>query len=152
MKIKLWPDLIIAIIGIWILFFGGLATLQGWIGGTGPAPSDGPILPPSKDAAQLQFSSYDFILRTAVTTATTTIDICKADPDGIFDFMTAADTLTVATTPDTSNQYFAEGDVIIMRLDCTGNPTNGLDYYQGWFITRLAKPSSILKTNESNTI
>lgn len=65
------------------------------------------------------------------------------DSNGIIDLLDQYDTLTVSTTPDTSNQYFTEGDTVIARVDCTGNPSNGLDYYDGWYIFRLYDGASV---------
>jgi hypothetical protein len=96
----------------------------------------------TRDPATLQFSTYNFVTRTAVTTATTTADITKA-VNGKFDLMTSADTLTVSSTPDQTAQYFSEGDEIIIRVDCTGNPTNGLDYYDGWYYVKIKEGNSI---------
>lgn len=136
LKIKLWPDLVIVFVIIWAVFFGGFASLQGWIQiPTGAVDIEEPIL--GERTAQIQFSVKDYILKTAVTTATTSIDFVKTTSAGIIDFMDGYDTLTVATTPDQTNVYFSEGDTVIIHIDCTGNPSNGLDYYDGWFIFRL---------------
>lgn len=101
-------------------------------------PATAPEAPPAvttttNPASQIQFSVFDWIAKTAVTTATTSADFAKADSNGLFDFMSSADTTTVSTTPDQSTQYFADGDQVVVRTDCTGNPTGGLDYYDGWF-------------------
>lgn len=84
------------------------------------------------DAAQIQFVTADYVTKAAVVTSATTFDITKA-VNGIFDFLGQEDTITVGTTPDTTNVFFADGDEIVIRIGCTGNPTNGLDYYDGWY-------------------
>lgn len=117
-----------------------------------PGQAPEPIAPPVSEthpASQVQFTTNDFITKGAVTTATTTADFCKADQNGIFNFMSQADTLTVGTTPDTSNVYFGDGDQVVVRIDCTGDPTGGLDYYDGWyyFVLHEGNPVYFLTVN-----
>ncbi len=95
------------------------------------------------DAASIQFQVSDAILSASVVAANTYIDICQATA-GTFDFLTQADTLTVATTPDTMNIMFADGSQIIMHVASTADPAaGGTDYYDGWYYCTLHAGSPV---------
>lgn len=115
--------------------------------GQSPEP---PPTPPAEPhpASQIQLSVFDYITRASVTTATTTADFCKADESGVFNFMQTADTITVSSTPDQSTQFFAQGSKIIIHVSCTGNPTGGLDYYDGWYYVELADGNPVYHLTE----
>lgn len=111
-----------------------------------PGQAPEPLTPPVTEthpAAQVQFQVRDFITKAAVTTATTTADFCRADSSAVFDFLAQEDTLTVSSTPDQGAVFFGDGDQVIIVVDCTGNPTGGLDYYDGWFYCVLHEGNPI---------
>lgn len=92
----------------------------------------------TRDAALLEFSVYDILSGGAVTTSTTSFDVCQANAAGEFNLKAQADTVTVASTPDYNPATkFAQGTEIIMHVDCTGNPSGGLDYYDNMYYTKL---------------
>ena len=127
-KLKIWHVIAIALV---------VAVYMGWISipyfqGGGGAPLPPGTTPPSgtitHPAAQLQLQVVDFITSGGITTATTTVDFSQAS-SGVFNLLTQADTMTHASNPDTYNVFYADGAELIIHADCTGNPTNGLDYY-----------------------
>jgi len=131
-KLKIWHVIAIALV---------VAVYMGWISipyfqGGGGAPLPPGTTPPSgtitHPAAQLQLQVVDFITSGGITTATTTVDFSQAS-SGVFNLLTQADTMTHASNPDTYNVFYADGAELIIHADCTGNPTNGLDYYDGWY-------------------
>lgn len=128
-----------------------LGSVLGWWsfgmpGITPPTTPTTPTTPTGHDSGAIQLEVIDYILTTGVTTSTTTADVCLAN-GGTFDFLKAADTLTVAANPDEMGTMFAEGSEIIIRVGCTGNPSNGLDYYDGWYYCRLYEGEPIYYLN-----
>ena len=146
-KIKGWHVLVLIL---------GFALLSGWITvpywnppttttPPGTQPPTGTITHP---AAQIQLQVADFIQNTGVTTATTTVDFCQAS-GGIFDLLKQADTMTHATNPDTYNVFYPDGTELIIHADCSGNPTNGLAYYDGWFYVVLHEGNQVYRLTPS---
>lgn len=109
-----------------------------------PGQQPTPITPTEEThaAAQIQFSVVDFILKSGIT-SNCVADISKAT-NGVFDFMTSADpSITVDSAPEQGAQFFPDGAEIIIHADCTGDPTGGAEYYDGWYYCKLHEGNSI---------
>lgn len=110
----------------------------------GEQPEGQVITPVERDAAQIQFTIVDYVQRGAgMTTATTYLDVCKAEASGKFDLMNNDDAVTVATAVDQSASFYAEGDKLLLKAACSGNPTGGLDYVDGWHYVVLKEGNPI---------
>jgi hypothetical protein len=108
-----------------------------------PYPSPQVTLPPGQVSntfsGQLYMSVIDSVLKTAFTTSAVTVDQVAANSNGVFDFINGqiqAKTAQAAN-PQAEGQIFAEGDKVVVMLDCTGNPSNGLDYYPTMYYMQL---------------
>lgn len=129
-------------------FIGLYGNAQGWFttsppggtpsGGTpsGGTPSGGA---PSGSTGQvvwsgpLYLSVVDSVGGAAFTTSAVTIDQVAA-VNGVFDFISGpAKSVTQAANPQSAVRIWNQGDELIIMPDCTGNPSNGLDYYPAMY-------------------
>ena len=107
-----------------------------WFTPTPTTPSIPGVTPPTGESAVIQLQTVNYIGRAGFTTSTVTTDACLA-VGGVFNFLVQTDTLAQASNPDTMAVYYPEGAEVILHTGCTGNPTNGLDYYDGWYYVKL---------------
>jgi hypothetical protein len=138
MKGSTWKWIAILFMGIILLSYFGYINF-----GAAPPGTQPPVTPPgTHESGQIQLQIVNSIGKAGVTTSTTTADFCQAS-NGVFDFLVQTDTMSHASNPDTYNVYYPEGAEVIIRVGCTGNPTNGLDYYDGWFYVKLVEGNPI---------
>src|SRR3972149_2678241 len=117
----------------------------------GQQPEGQVIAPVARDAAQIQFTIVDYVQRGAgMTTSTTYLDVVKAESSGKFDLMNNDDAVTIATAVDQSASFYAEGDKLLLKTACTGNPRGGLDYYDGWVYVVLEEGNPIYIINSKS--
>lgn len=139
MKGSTWKWISITCIALIVLSYLGYVTIFP----TAPTVTPPGVTPPgAHESGQIQLQVVNFIGRAGVTTATVTADFCQAE-NGVFDFLMQTDTMTHASNPDVYNVYYPEGAEIIIRVGCTGNPTNGLDYYDGWYYVKLVEGNPV---------
>jgi len=127
--------LLLALGALWYL--GYLPTLRPQT--TIPSPPEKPTEPtqPTYPAAALQFSIKDAITDSSITSSNTKVDICKVSPDGVVDFMTKYESITVDSDPEQSTMTYAQGDILIIHVSCDVDPTGGTDYYDAWYYVKL---------------
>lgn len=130
-----------------LLIVTGFITVN-WGGQAPIVPTPIPPPPAGYESATIQLQVVNAISKAGVTTSTTTADVSLA-VNGVFDLLTQADTLTVASNPDTMATIYPEGAELIIRVGCVGNPTNGLDYYDGWYYVKLLEGTPIYKLSPS---
>lgn len=139
------PVAAIAIVGIIALSLI-TAGLMGWIPTgnqqnniqpTPPPYNGGGTVPGSTYSGPLYLSVTDAILGTRFTTATVTINQLGTDAQGHFDAKgTNKLSLTQSANPQSASMIWTEGQKALVTITCTGNPTNGLDYYpMTYFVT-----------------
>lgn len=116
----------------------------GWWSLQPGTPTTPGVTPPTTghESAILQLQVVNYIGRAGVTTATTTADVNLA-VNGVFDLLVQSDTLTIASNPDLMAVYYPEGSELLIRVGCVGNPTNGLDYYDGWYYVKLVEGNPV---------
>jgi hypothetical protein len=145
MNVKTEHIIIVALIVVLAgSYFGYINLQKGTLStqpvGTTPVPyTPGPSVPTTPTGttnpdAVLYLEVADAVLGTDVSTGTTTVDVCKST-SGVFNFALAYDTKTQAANPQAMNTLYKDGSEIILHVDCTGNPTHGTSYYDGWYYT-----------------
>lgn len=148
---------LLTIVFIGAFVFGGLfAYGQGWFtpdstpGGNSWFPggddNTNPTVAPQSGvwAGQIYASVVDKVTGTAFTTSAVTVNQIVADQNGQFDFISGAHkTVTQSANPQAEGKIFNAGDQVIIVATCTGNPTNGLDYYPVWYYVNLAEGARV---------
>jgi hypothetical protein len=87
---------------------------------------------------------------TGVTTSTTTVDVVAAT-NGVFNLISGTfDTKAQAANPQGMNTIWNEGTELIIMPDCTGNPSNGLDYYPAMYYVKLGNGATIYELDSAN--
>jgi hypothetical protein len=124
-------------------------------GNTGGNTGGNPTVPPINGAygAPLYISVANAITSTTFTTSATTVNTLAAEEDGTFKFLQPSTGLKQITTqsanPQSEGKTYYEGQSIIAVITCTGNPSNGLDYYPGTFyIPALAEGAKIYEIKD----
>jgi hypothetical protein len=112
--------------------------------GTTPSPE-------THGSAALYLQVCDWITGAGVTTATTTVDVCRAN-NGVFDLLTAYDTKTQAANPQAMNNMVEDGAKLLLVASCDGNPTSGLDYYTAWFYVEVHENNPVYYITDANLI
>ncbi len=85
-------------------------------------------------SGQLYLSIVDKVTGTAFTTATVEVNQISADQNGLFDFISGNHkSIQQSANPQAEGKIFNEGQKVIVVGSCTGNPSNGLDYYPVWY-------------------
>jgi hypothetical protein len=108
-----------------------------------PAPTQAPVQPGAW-SGQLYLSVVDKVLGTAFTTSAVTVNQIVADNNGVFDFISGSKkTVTQSANPQAGGKIFNEGQQVIVQVTCTGNPTNGLDYYPVMYYVNLREGATI---------
>lgn len=99
--------------------------------------------PPPTYSGILYLEVTDFVQGSGVTTSTTTVDVVAAT-NGVFNFISGtSDTKAQSSNPQGMNTVWREGTELIIMPDCTGNPSNGLDYYPSMYYVKLADGAKI---------
>lgn len=113
-------------------------------------PASGATYVPAAGVAQpatVRCEVVDSVLGTGITTSTTTVDVVAAE-NGIFDFVNGPkDAKAQATNPQGMNTEWSEGTELIIMVDCTGNPSNGLDYYPSMYYVKLQSGSHLYEVD-----
>jgi hypothetical protein len=162
MDLKTRDFVIIALIAVIAASAYGYINLSTYVPGSKSTPNTqvpyptGPTVPTTPTGitnpdAVLYLEVDDAILGTGVTTATTTVDVCKAT-SGVFNFQTASDTKTQSANPQAMNSLFPDGSEIILHVDCTGDPTHGTSYYDGWYYTIVHQGNPIYQLKYSDFV
>lgn len=132
MRIKIETLVIIGLAILLLSYMGydflNLSSLQ--------KPDKEDVIPTTHESAAIQLEVINSVLKSGVTTATTTVDVFNA-VNGVFDFLSQGDTKTQAANPQAMNTMWQEGSELIIRVGCTGNPTGGTAYYDGWYYVVL---------------
>jgi len=153
---------VLSIIIIVVSIFGlGYAWNQGWIGapssnnvntnpstGTGGQPSTGSG---TVESGPLYASVVDKVTRQAFTTSTVQINQIASDASGVFDFLNGAQmkSLAQAANPQSETQIYTQGQQVIIVVTCTGNPSNGLDYYPVWYYCTLNEGATVYQLDNA---
>ena len=151
-----------AVICVAILVVSAFAAVGlGWIdvsGSDAPSPGDWwsgqpttPTVPVTGTwSGPLYLSVVDSVTGVAFTTSTVTVDQVGA-VNGVFNFISGpAKSVTQSANPQSAVRIWAEGDEIIVMPDCTGNPSNGLDYYPAMYYMKLYNGAPIYVLDNFN--
>jgi hypothetical protein len=107
----------------------------GWGATVTPAPTQSSTGVGLQAAVRLEV--VNSVTQAGVTTSTTTVDAVAA-VGGVFNFLSGPmDTKAQAANPQAMNTEWLEGTELILMADCTGNPTNGLDFYPAMYYVKL---------------
>jgi hypothetical protein len=159
---KIGATIILVVILVSSAFIGLYGNAQGWFaipsgtggsggtggtGGTGGSGGTGGAqqgtVNPSTWSGPLYASITDKVTGAAFTTATISIDQIGA-VNGVFNFISGpSKSLTQAANPQSEVRIWNQGDEIIVMGDCTGDPTNGLDYYPAMYWMKLYQGAPI---------
>jgi hypothetical protein len=103
-----------------------------------------PTVAPGSWSGQLYLSVTDKVLGTSFTTANVMVNQIVADGNGVFNFISGSHkSTTQAANPQAEGRIFNQGQQVIILVTCTGNPTNGLDYYPVWYYVNLAEGATV---------
>ena len=129
-------------------FVGMYGYNQGWFtapsggaqpGDWWPSGTTAPTQAPSGGGLQaaIRLEVVNSVSGAGVTTSTTTVDAVAAE-GGLFNFISGPkDTKAQSANPQAMNTEWMQGTELIIMADCTGNPTNGLDYYPAMYYVKL---------------
>lgn len=135
------------IIGLAVLLLSSAGYIN-WSGYLDIPDKADDLIPSEHGSAAIQLEVISGITRSGVTTATVTADVFES-VGGVFDFLKQADTVTVAANPDELSTMFDEGSEIIVRVGCTGNPSGGLDYYDGWYYVVIGDGNPVYELSDN---
>jgi len=98
-------------------------------------PTTSPTTAPSGSwSGQLYLSIVDKVTGASFTTSAVTVNQVVADANGNFNFISGSHkTTTQSANPQAEGKIISEGQQVIVMGSCTGNPSNGLDYYPVWY-------------------
>jgi len=104
-----------------------------------PVPDETP-----RDAAKLQFSLQNAITMASVSGSTTTVDVVAVN-DGVVDFLTKREAITVDSAPEQGALFYSEGQTLIFHVlsDTEVSDTYGEDYYDRWYWVTIAEGADI---------
>ena len=98
----------------------------------------------SEYSGPLYMSVTDAITGGRFTTATVQINQLAADGNGRFDAKgTSKLSLAQSANPQSESMIWTEGQSALVTVTCTGNPTNGLDYYPVTYFMTFTQGSHI---------
>jgi hypothetical protein len=159
---KIGATILLVAILVTSAFVGLYGNAQGWFTPEGAAPSapwSQPAATPTAPSNQvvgawsgpLYLSVVDKVGGASFTTSTVTIDQIAA-VGGVFDFISGpSKAVTQSANPQSEVRIWNQGDEIIVMPDCTGNPSNGLDYYPVvFYIKSLYQGADIWELNPDN--
>jgi hypothetical protein len=103
-----------------------------------PTPTQTQTTPSSTTElpAQLELEITDGIAYTDVATSAY-VDVCKADINGVFNFLQPFDSKAQSANPQAMNSMISDGSPIVVHVSSQATPTNGAGYYDGWYYTVL---------------
>jgi hypothetical protein len=132
-------------------WYFGIINIPGLPSQTTPTtiPTSPPPPPPAGySAAQLQWQMRNEITQGAITTADLEVTLAV---NGIFDFLTLADSKAGDSSPEQGGTFFAEGDELILHLEDDSDPTNGEDYYDRWYyIPSIASGGGVYRLDSNH--
>lgn len=118
-------------------------------GGTGTGGTGTGTVSPSTWAGPLYMSVVDAVTGGGVTTSTTTVDQVGAE-NGAFDFLMGPQkSVAQSANPQSESRIWNQGDQVIVMVDCTGNPSNGLDYYPAMYYMQLYQGAPIYELTDA---
>lgn len=131
-------------------FFFGIDNNSGGTIIPGETPGSNTVIPAGSWSGPLYLSVVDKVGGAAFTTSTVTVDQVAA-VNGVFDFISGpSKSVTQAANPQSAVRVWNEGDEVIVMPDCTGNPSNGLDYYPAMYYMKLSHGATIYELSNIN--
>ena len=109
--------------------------------GTTP-PEAPPTTPTGRDPATLQVTFQNSITQASISGATTTLDV-TAVVNGVVDFLTKSEALSVASAPDQAALFYSEGETLIFHCDSDTDATGGADHYDAWYYATLTEGTNV---------